>query len=79
MEQYEDGDKRGVTFTESEWDIVREWVQGKAASEIVARPERLYLPVGLDSMVIVGEGDTIWWTPEAGPNAFGVVRNGVLP
>lgn len=75
MEQREANGLIGVTFSPEEYLAVREWVQGHALQgEIVATPTRLYLPVGLNGMVTVDEGDTIWWDPEGLENAFSLER-----
>lgn len=75
MEQREANGLLGVTFTADEWQAVRQWVQDRAAQdEIVATPERLYLPVGSTFMAQVDADDVIWWDPEGGVNAFSIER-----
>ena len=64
-----------VTFTEDNYEFVRQWVQDRSVQEIVATPTRLYLPILTTDMVQVDPGDEIQWDPELpGPNAFSVVR-----
>ena len=74
MIEYEDSGYFGVTFTEGEFNTVRQWVQDRAAQEIVATPKRLYLPVGEVHMETVDDGDEIWWDPSGGVNAFSLAR-----
>lgn len=65
----------GVVFNEESMPDVRLWVQDRAEQgEIVASPTRLYLPVGENGMAAVDPGDTIWWDPEGGVNAFSLER-----
>lgn len=65
----------GVLFTPETHADVRQWVQDRAVQgEIVATPTRLYLPVGLNGMAVVDDGDTIWWDDEGGDNAFSLER-----
>lgn len=66
---------KGVVFTAESFQAVRQWVQDRSIQgEIIATPTRLYLPVGLNGMAQVDEGDTIWFDPEGGPNAFSLDR-----
>lgn len=75
MEQLEAHGMYGVKFTPETYEDVRLWVQGHAVQgEIVATPTRLYLPVGLSSMVTADENDVIWWDPDGGANAFSIER-----
>ena len=58
MEQLESGVLFGAKFTPETWEAARQWVQDRAQqAEIVATTTRLYLPVGLSSMVTVDEND----------------------
>ena len=75
MEQLEANGLLGVTFTADEFESVRQWVQDRADSEIVATPLRLYLPVASAGMVQVDQDDVIWWDPEGGVNAFSLDRH----
>lgn len=79
MEQLTKDDKTGVRFTAEEYEVVRQWVQDRAAQEIIATPGRLYLPVGEQAMTTIGEGDLIWWAGGLYPNNFQVERAPVLP
>lgn len=64
-----------MIFTADTYDFVRQWVQDRAAQEIVATPTRLYLPILTTGMVQVDPGDEVQFDPELpGPNAFSVVR-----
>ena len=77
METLEANGLTGVVCTEDSRELVRQWVQDRAAqSEITAQaaPLRLYLPVGSNGMAVVDAGDTIWWDPEGGVNAFSLER-----
>lgn len=74
MEQREANGLTGVAFTPDDYELVRQWVQDRAAQEIVATPTRLYLPVGTNGMVTVDENDVIWWDAEGGVNAFSLER-----
>lgn len=75
MELREANGLTGVVFTPETHLEVRQWVQDRATQgEIVATPTRLYLPVGLQGMASVDEGDTIWFDTEGGPNGFSLER-----
>lgn len=77
MEQREANGLAGVVLTAESREDVRQWVQDRSAQgEIVAQAEplRLYLPVGVNGMAAVDAGDTIWWDPEGGVNAFSLER-----
>jgi|TARA_R100000482_G_scaffold124710_2_gene78559 hypothetical protein len=67
---------KGALFTPQTFREVRLWVQDRAVQgEIVATESRLYLPVGNARMVVVEEGDTVWFDPEdSGPNPFSIER-----
>lgn len=75
MEQRDQDEYQGVTFTAEEYEAVRQWVQDRSLQgEVVATPTRLYLPV-YGSMTTVEEGDTIWFdTYSTKPNPFKVER-----
>lgn len=75
VQQEKDGHLEGVTFTEEDWEHVRQWVQDRSQSgEIVATPARLYLPV-YGYMTTLDPGDTVWFDTEAEkPDAFTVER-----
>lgn len=65
----------GAVFTPEDYLQVKQWVQDRALQgEIVATPTRMYLPVGLNGMAVVDPGDTIWWDPSGGDNAFSLER-----
>lgn len=75
MELREANGLTGVVFHSTDYQDVRQWVQDRAVQdEIVATPNRLYLPVGMNNMVQVDENDVIWWDVGGGPNAFSIER-----
>lgn len=75
MELRESNGLKGVVFTPETFVDVRQWVQDRSTyGEIVATPDRLYLPVGRNNMATVDANDVIWWDPEGGENAFSIER-----
>lgn len=75
MELREANGLTGVVFTRETFVDVRQWVQDRSTyGEIVATPDRLYLPVGRNDMATVDANDVIWWDADGGENAFSIER-----